>query len=112
FVRYTVGLTLLTMSLAGIYLTITRAEADLAYKENTSESLARAARLTPANAAVHLALGMQLEIAGQDPEFEFRTAARLDPLFAEPWLRLGLLAEARGDLPAAERLLLHAAGID
>lgn len=86
--------------------------ADSAYKENTIESLRRAARLDQGNAAVHIALGVQMELGGEDPAPEFRAATHLDPLFAEPWLRLGLLAESRGDLIAAERLLLHAAEID
>jgi tetratricopeptide (TPR) repeat protein len=76
------------------------------------ETLRYATRLAPGNAEVHIALGIQMDLAGLDPQPEFGEAARLAPFLAEPWLRLGLLAESRGDLPSAERLLLHAAAID
>lgn len=95
-----------------IYASVTRTRADIAYRENTIESLRRAARLDPRNAAIRLALGLQRDLAGDDPEPDFRAAADLSPYLAEPWLRLGLLAEARGDPQAAERYLLHAADVE
>src|SRR5258706_16323834 len=112
FLRWVLSCSVVASSLLGSYVSITRAKANLAYRENTIESLNRAALLDPENAAVHLALGMQQDLAGKDPAPEFRAAAKLDPLVAEPWLRLGLLAESRGDPIEAERLLLHAADID
>jgi hypothetical protein len=102
----------LALSVFGSYISITRAVAGVAYKENTIETLRYATRLAPGSAEVHIALGIQVDLAGLDPQLEFGEAARLAPFLAEPWLRLGLLAESRGDLPSAERLLLHAADID
>jgi len=112
FFRYLVAAALFGASALGIWLSFTRARADLVYRRNTIYSLSEAARLTPSNAAVHLSLALQQDLAGQNPEPELRAAARLDPLWSEPWMRLGLLAESRGDADAAERLLLHAAEID
>jgi hypothetical protein len=112
FIRYIGACSLVVLSIFGTYVSVTRALADLAYKENTIGSLRRAARLDPHNAAVPIALGIQTDLAGDDPASEFRAATRLDPLLTEPWLRLGLLAEARGDMTSAEHLLLHAAEID
>jgi tetratricopeptide (TPR) repeat protein len=112
FIRNLVAFGIICVCLVGIYLTLIRATADLAYNEKTIDSLERAASLTPGNADVHLALAVQFELAGRDPEPQLRAAAALDPLLAEPWLRLGLLAESRGNPTNAERLLLHAAAID
>jgi hypothetical protein len=103
---------LLLASVYAIYTSITITRADIAYRENTEESLRAAARLNPRSPAIRLALGIQIDLAGGDPEPEFRAAAAQSPYLAEPWLRLGLLAEARGDLQAAERHLLHAAELE
>jgi hypothetical protein len=112
FIRYLGGFLLLLSASGAIYLSLTRSYADLEYKENTIPSLQQAARRTPGNAAVHLALGIQLDLGGQDAEPEFRAAVRLNPFWAEPRMRLGLLAETRNDNSAAERLLLEAAEVD
>ncbi len=70
-----------------------------------------AAGLAPGNAAIHLAWARQLDLGGADPESELRAAALVDPRLAEPWLRLGLLAESRGDTKSAERFLLHGTAV-
>jgi hypothetical protein len=112
FLRAAASVILFFSAAYAIYASIRLSRADIAYRENTSESLRSAARLDPRNAAIPLALGVQLDLAGADPEPEFRAAAALSPVLAEPWLRLGVLAEARGDLQAAERHLLHAADLE
>jgi hypothetical protein len=98
--------------LFSLYTSVNLTRADIAYRENTSESLRSAARLDPRAAAIRLALGVQLDLAGGDPEPEFRAAAALSPFLAEPWLRLGVLAEGRGDPQSAERHFLHAADLE
>jgi hypothetical protein len=95
-----------------IYTALTLTLADMAYRENTIDSLRAAARLNPRSGAIPLALGIQIDLAGGDPEPAFRAAAELSPYLAEPRMRLGLLAEMRGDLQSAERHLLHAADLE
>lgn len=110
-VPYFLSGSLAAATVPAAYMVLTRVQADLVYRENTSEALEQAARLTPENAAVHMALADQVELAGGDPEPELRAAAQVDPLLGDAWMRLGLLAASRGDARAAEQLLLRGARV-
>jgi hypothetical protein len=57
-------------------------------------------------------LAEQMQWAGLDAERQFREACALDPFLGDAWIRLGLLAESRGDDAGAERHFLSAAAID
>jgi len=53
-----------------------------------------------------------MEYAGADSTAELERAAMLSPMSSAPRLRLGLRAEARGDVKSAEKWLLEAAQVD
>lgn len=112
FLRFFSAAATVALSAGCIFLSLTRSRAGIDYSENTIPSLLSSVRLDPSNALAHLALGVQLDLGGRDPESEFRAAARLDPFWSEPWHRLGLLAESRGDFRSAAQCLLHAAELN
>jgi len=88
------------------------AYADLLYRRDTLEDTRRAVRLDPANARYLAWLAELEEHEGQDPAPTLTRAARLDPRDSAVHIRLGLLAEQRGDFSGAERELLAAATLD
>ncbi|HVW85025.1 MAG TPA: hypothetical protein VHB50_10105 [Bryobacteraceae bacterium] len=96
----------------GVYLSAKLAIADSLFRANTPESVARAARLEPGNAAYHQMLAEHLESLGRSSESERELAARLSPMESEYWIGLGVLAESQADYARAQKDLLEAAGID
>jgi len=74
-----------------------------------AETVARAVRLSPGDADFRLKLAAAQQAAGADPTAALQAAAALDPGNAEAWAWLGVAAEMRGDLRAAESGLLEAA---
>lgn len=96
----------------GIYDTIKVSAADVAYRENTAESLQEAVRLEPGNAEYHELLADHVESDGKSSLADRATAARLSPLQSRYWIGLGVKAETDGDMAAAERDYLRAAHID
>ena len=57
--------------------------------------------------------GMNLSLGGRPAEAPpaFIASARIAPWDERPWMRLGLDADARGDLPAAEAAFTHCQGL-
>ncbi len=68
-------------------------------------------RILPNNVSYLLFRALQMEYAGADSTAELERAAALSPLSSAPRLRLGLAAEARGDVKNAEKWLLDAARV-
>lgn len=97
---------------AAAWFSILLARADAEFRAATPESVARATRLTPLNTAYLSLRALQVEYSGGDPRPLFEEIARINPNASAPRIRLGLDAEARGDLAAAERWLLDAARVD
>ncbi len=85
------------------------AEADRQYFRNTEASARNAVRLEPRNALYYVGLAELLERTGKDPRPALRQAVALKPDDADIRIRLGLRAEAAGDLEEAETQLLEAA---
>jgi hypothetical protein len=86
--------------------------ADFEFRRGTEESVARAVRILPGNIQYRLFHALQMEYAGVDSTAELERAAALGPMSSAPRLRLGLAAEARGDVKNAEMWLLDAARAD
>ncbi|HHN73434.1 MAG TPA: hypothetical protein ENK13_05040, partial [Thermopetrobacter sp.] len=74
-----------------------------------AEAVRRAAALEPRRALYHLAAAEAEILAGKDPRERLRAAVRASPYDASLRVRLGLEAEARGDLAEARAQLLAAA---
>ncbi len=74
-----------------------------------AEAVRRAAALEPRRALYHLAAAEAEILAGKDPRGRLRAAVRASPYDASLRVRLGLEAEARGDLAEAQAELLAAA---
>ncbi len=102
---------LLTLAVAGWY-SARLAWADTQFRARTMESVARAVGILPGNVEYLLFHALQLDYEGLDSTALLERAARLSPLSSPPRIRLGLAAERRGDLAAAERWLLSAAKVD
>ncbi len=96
----------------GGWYSIQLARADAAFREGTPESVARAVALAPRNAAYLSFQALQTEYAGGDSTPLLEQIARVTPRASAPRIRLGLNAEARGDIAQAERWLLDAARVD
>ncbi len=86
--------------------------ADVEFRRGTEDSVARAVRILPDNIQYRLFHALQMEYAGADSTAELERAATLSPMSSAPRLRLGLQAEARGDVKSAEKWLLEAAKVD
>jgi hypothetical protein len=85
--------------------------ADHLSRAPAAATVARAARLSPNDAAIQLNLAAARQAEGADPTAALEAAAALDPGNAEVWTRLGLAAELHGDLRTAESRLLEAARV-
>jgi len=96
------------LTLAG-YWSLRLAWADRLSRAAAPETVERGVRLAPGDADIRIRLADQSEATGADPTPSLQAAADLDPSNATVWVRLGLSAEMRGDLDAAERSLLRAA---
>jgi tetratricopeptide (TPR) repeat protein len=91
------------------YWPLRMAWADHLARASDAESVARAVRLSPGDADFRLKLAALQQAGGADPKAALAAAADLDPGNAETWIRLGVVAEMRGDLHTAEASLLEAA---
>ena len=105
------GLALLALCVAA-WFAIRFARADSEFRSGTIDSVARAAILAPVDSVYLSTRALQIEYAGGDPDPVLQEIARINPAASAPRLRLGLDAEARGDLAAAERWLVDAAQVD
>ena len=99
------------LSVAALF-SIRLAWADIEFRRGTEDSIARAVRILPNNVQYILFHALQMEYAGVDSTSELKRAAALSPISSAPRLRLGLQAEARGDVNDAEKWLLDAARVD
>jgi tetratricopeptide (TPR) repeat protein len=88
------------------------AVADSLYRQNTFESLNRAAALVPGNAAYLALLAEHKEGLGFDPEPLLTAASALSPEDSRYWIRLGFRAESENRHDQAEQYLLRAAAVD
>jgi hypothetical protein len=93
------------------YWSVRLAVADHLFREQTPAAVGRATELAPLNAAYLAFRALQIDYAGGDSTPLLERAAALNPSDASLWIRLGLAAETRADLPAAEKYLLHAATV-
>lgn len=91
------------------YWTLRLSWADHLSRALDAETVARAVRLSPGDADFRLKLAAARQAASADPATALEAAATLDPGNADTWMRLGVDAEMRGDLRAAESSLLRAA---
>ena len=107
----TAVLTLAALALAAWH-TITLALADVYFRQQTPESVARAIQLQPENTSYLAFAALQSEYGSGKPRGDLEAIARLNPRLAAPRIRLGLAAEIDGNVAAAERWLLEAASVD
>src|SRR5579871_4955673 len=97
---------------AAAWFAVRLAWADLEFRRGTLASVERASKILPNETRYLLFRALQLDYEGQDSTALLEKAAALNPLSSAPRIRLGLAAETRGDLPAAEKWLLEAARVD
>jgi tetratricopeptide (TPR) repeat protein len=83
--------------------------ADAAFRAG---ELLRANLMAPHNPLYLAAMALQAEEEGTDPEPWLARIAAEYPTLSAPRIRLGLIAEQRGDAAAAERWLLEAFAVD
>jgi tetratricopeptide (TPR) repeat protein len=102
---------LLGLALAAFF-SFRLAQASAEFDRHSPESVARALEILPRNTDYLSLRALQLEYDGENPAPLLERAAAINPLSSAPRIRLGLAAETRGDLPAAERWLLEAARVD
>ena len=102
---------LLILAVAAVY-SIRVAIADVAFRKQTPEGVARALEILPDRADYLLLRALQLDYDGVDSTALLERAARVNPLSSEPRIRLGLAAETRSDFKKAEEWLLDAARVD
>ena len=93
------------------YWPLRLAWADRLSRSSDAATVARAVRMSPGDADLRLRLADAQQAAGIDPTSALEAAAKLDPASADTWIRLGLAAEMRGDLRAAETRLLEASRV-
>ena len=94
------------------YWSVRLAAADRFSRADSIQDVERATRLAPANPRYLLRLADLQVGEGQDASQLLRQAATASPLDSTVWLQLGLQAELKGDIAAAEQALLHAAQLD
>ncbi len=102
---------LFVIVISAVY-SIRLAMADAAFRKHTPEGVERALQISPNNVSYLLLRALQLEYDGADSTALLERAARAAPLSSAPRIRLGLAAEARGDVSDAEKWLLDAARVD
>lgn len=97
------------------YWSARMAVADLRAQRNGVAGLDAAIRMEPNDSVLEARRALYLANNGDTSattDEQLQRAAQLDPLNSELQMALGLRAEFRGDLPEAERYLVHAAAID
>lgn len=102
---------LFVLTVAAVY-SIRLALADAAFRKRTPQSVAHALEILPDRAGYLLFRAQQMDYDGENSTAPLERAARVNPLSSAPRIRLGLAAEARGDLSGAEKWLLDAASVD
>ena len=102
---------LFVLAIAAMY-SIRLALADAAFRKQTPQSVARALELLPDHASYLLFRAQQMDYDGEDSTALLERIASVNPLSSTPRIRLGLAAEARGNLSGAEKWLLDAAQVD
>jgi tetratricopeptide (TPR) repeat protein len=102
---------LLVLAVAGVW-SVHLARADVAFREQTPQSIARASTLLPQNTKYLALVALQTEYDGGDATAMLERIARLNPTASAPRLQLGLAAEQRGDFATAERWLREAYEVD
>ena len=102
---------LFVLVVAAVY-SVRLALADAAFREQTPQSVARALKILPDRVSYLLFRAQQMDYDGESSTVLLAHAARVNPLSSAPRIRLGLAAEARGDLLEAEKWLLEAATVD
>src|SRR2546423_1200898 len=88
------------------------AQADQAFRSQTPEGVQRAIEMAPSNTTYLAARALQVEYEGGDPDPLLRRIGELNPASSSARIRLGLSAEARGDVDGAEKWLLEAYAVD
>jgi hypothetical protein len=106
--RQALSLIVLFALAAAAVWSVLLARADASAREGTPEGVARAMGQMPGNPA-YLAMGV-LQAENSAPLLE--QIVELAPRVSAPRIRLGLAAEQRGDLAAAERALRDAYAVD
>jgi tetratricopeptide (TPR) repeat protein len=106
------ALILLAPLTAAAWFSIHLAAADAQFQRRAPESVARAIAIEPRNTDYLALRALQLDYDGVDSTPLLERAAQLSPLSSSPRIRLGLLAEIRGDFESAEKWLLDAARVD
>lgn len=87
--------------------------ADYRFRQETLPGTQEALRLEPDSAAYSVRLAAMIRQSNPAGSVQaLQRAVALNPWDSQSWVELGLRAEAAGDLAAAERSLLRAAGID
>jgi hypothetical protein len=107
--RLLVGLALVAIFAFAAYWSTRAAWAESLARSDSRDDIARAIRLTPGDAEVHVRMAALLRREGADGRAELAQAADLKPDDYRIWLRLATECESRGDAACAERSLLHAA---
>lgn len=107
----------ISWALAAVWLaagawSVTLARADAAWRSGTAEGLARAMEWIPQDVSLLKEAALRAEYEGNDAGPLWERVAQLVPTASAPRLRLGLLAEQRGDAAGAERWLREAYAVD
>lgn len=102
---------LCVLAAAGVWA-VMLARADAAFREGTPEELARAIQQMPQNAVYAARGALQAEYDGRDAEALWAEVARTSPRDSTSRIRLGLMAEQRGDIALAEKRLKAAYDVD
>jgi len=100
------------LSLLAALWSVHLARADAAFRQATPEGVTRAVELLPHNTSYLALAALQAEYDGRDATPLLGRIAQLNPTISAPRIRLGLAAEQRADLPAAERWLREAYAVD
>ncbi len=104
------GFGLAAATLAGAAVRSARlAAAEKLFFSGRPEAVRRAVRLEPRRALYRLGAAEARALEGKDPREQLRAAVKANPYDASVRIRLGMEAEARGDLGEAEAELLEAA---
>ena len=91
------------------YWSVRIAWADSLARGESRDEAARAVRIAPDDADLHVRLSEIQKRSGADPIPEMERAARLNPANYRIWTQLALESESSRDYTAAERYLLRAA---
>jgi len=111
-IRILLPAALILLSFSVSWFSVRAAIADLLYRADTPESVGRAAKLEPGNAAYHALLAEHEEGNGQDPMPELLCAIELSPLDSLNLMRAAVREESQRNYRPAEQFLKRAAAVD